>query len=103
MSDAWLIVILLTLATIAIRISGPLLTGHRQIPAWAIPVITVLPGALLTALIVVQVFSDGDQVVVDERIAGLAVAGLVLWRRPNAVILAMMAAAFVVATIRALT
>lgn len=103
MSDAWLIVALLTVATVAIRISGPLLTGHRELPAWATPVITVLPGALLTALIVVQVLSDGDRIVVDERLVGLAVAGLVLWRRQNAVILAMMAAAIAVAAIRALS
>lgn len=103
MSDAWLVVVLLTVATVAIRISGPLLTGHRELPTWAVPVITVLPGALLTALIVVQVFGDGDRIVVDERLAGLAVAGLVLWRRQNAVILAMLAAASVVAVIRALS
>lgn len=102
MSDTWLVVLLLTLATVAIRISGPLLTGHRELPGWAAPVIAVLPGALLTALIVVQVFSDGDRLVLDERLAGLAAAGLVLWRRRGAVITAMIAAAAVAAALRAL-
>lgn len=103
MSDAWLIVVLLTLATMAIRVSGPVLTGHRELPAWAVPVISVLPGALLTALIVIQVLTDGDKIVVDERLIGLAAAGLVLWRRRDSVILTMLAAAVVVAAFRALT
>ena len=73
---------------------------HFPIPV--VNIIAVLPGALLTALIVVQVFSDGDRLVLDERLAGLVAAGLVLWRRRGAVITAMIAAAAVAAALRAL-
>ncbi|QIG42485.1 AzlD domain-containing protein [Nocardioides anomalus] len=47
----------------------------------------LIPVALLSALVAVQVFSDGHRLVVDERAAGLAVAaGLLLLRAPFLVV-----------------
>lgn len=37
--------------------------------------------ALLTALVVMNTFSAGQQLVLDARLAALAVAALALWRR----------------------
>lgn len=39
------------------------------------------PVALLAALIAVQTFAEQQQLTVDSRAAGLAVAGLLIWRR----------------------
>jgi uncharacterized membrane protein len=103
MSNVWPTIALVALTTAALRVCGPILIGRRELPAWAIPVIEVLPGAMLTALIVVQTFSQGDRVVVDERALGIAVAGAILiWRR-NALIPAVLAAVIVVALLRAIT
>jgi hypothetical protein len=41
----------------------------------------LLPVALLAALIGVQTFSTGQHLVIDARVAGLAVAGVAVWRR----------------------
>lgn len=101
MSDIWAVVLLMTVGVVVIKTSGPFLIGHRELPGWAMPVITVLPGALLTAIIVVQVLSDGKKIVVDERLLGLAVAGSILWWRRNALLAAVVAAAASVALIRA--
>lgn len=101
MSDIWAVIVLLTFAVMLTKIGGPLLIGHRELPDWAIPVITVLPGALMTAVIVVQVLGAGNKIVVDERLAGLAAAGLVLYWRRNAFIAAIIAAAATAAVIRA--
>jgi branched-subunit amino acid transport protein len=47
----------------------------------------LLPVALLSALVAVQVFGSGHQVVVDERAAGLAAAmALLLLRAPFLVV-----------------
>lgn len=103
MSAGWLAVILLALTTMILRASGPLIVGKRPLPAWTAPVFSVLPAALLTALIVVQVFTRGNDVLVDERVFGLLFAGMLLFWRRGAVIAAMFGAAVVVALIRALT
>ncbi|KWX00731.1 branched-chain amino acid transporter AzlD [Carbonactinospora thermoautotrophica] len=61
----------------------------------------LLPIALLAALVVVQTFAQGQRVVVDARVAGLA-AGVValLLRAPFLVVIAV--AAGVAALVRAL-
>lgn len=41
----------------------------------------LLPIVLLAALVAVQTFSTGSQLVLDARAAGLAVAGIAVWRR----------------------
>ena len=41
----------------------------------------LLPIVLLSALVAVQTFSTGSALVLDARAAGLAVAGIAVWRR----------------------
>src|SRR6478752_3636018 len=41
----------------------------------------LLPIVLLAALVAVQTFSTGSALVLDARAAGLAVAGIAVWRR----------------------
>lgn len=55
-------------------------------------VATLLPVVLLSALIAVQTFSLGSTLVLDARAAGLAVAGVAVWRRwPFLVVVALAA------------
>ena len=59
----------------------------------------LLPVVLLSALVAVQAFSFGSALVLDARAAGLAVAGIAVWRRwPFLVVVAL--AAFTTATFR---
>src|SRR6478736_1738169 len=59
----------------------------------------LLPIVLLSALVAVQTFSTGSTLVLDARAAGLAVAGIAVWRRwPFLVVVAL--AAFTTAMIR---
>lgn len=102
MSDPLVLVLGLALVTAFLRASGPLFLGERALPAWAAPVISVLPAALITGLIVVQVVGPGDSITIDERLAGLAAAGAVLWWRRTAKITPILAAAVTVALLRLL-
>lgn len=103
MSDVWVTVILLAFASAAIRASGPIAVGARQMGRDATAVIELLAPALLAALIVVQTVGGEDGIDPDARIAGVAAAGLLLaWRR-SAMLTAVAAAALVTAGIRALT
>jgi uncharacterized membrane protein len=59
----------------------------------------LLPIVLLSALVAVQTFSYGPALVLDARAAGLAVAGVAVWRRlPFLVVVAL--AAFTTALVR---
>lgn len=102
MNETWALILVLAVATFALKVSGPLMIGHRELPRWAIPVISVLPGAMLTALIVVQTVGGEGRIVLDERLAGLTAAGIVLWWRRSALIVAVIAATATTALARAL-
>lgn len=54
----------------------------------------LLPLVLLSALIAIQTFTLGQQIVIDARAAGLAVAAIAVWRRwPFLVVVALAALA----------
>ena len=93
MSDAWLTVAALAVTTFAIKGSGPLALGGRELPPRAMNVIAFLAPALLSALIVVQTFSDGRSLTLDARAVGIAVAALSLSLRRSALLAVVLAAA----------
>lgn len=84
MSDAWVVILGLIVTSAAIRASGPVVLGGRELPARALDVITLLAPAMLAALVATQTFSgsgSGSELVVDERAIGVAGAGGVLLLR----------------------
>jgi branched-subunit amino acid transport protein len=100
-SDAWIVVIALTVTTVLIRASGPLLLGGRRLPRSLARVVVLLAPALLAALVITETLSDSSGLVLDERAAGVAAAGLsLLWR--DSLLLAMAVAVGVTAIARAL-
>jgi branched-subunit amino acid transport protein len=100
-SDAWIVVIALTVTTALIRASGPILLGGRDLPRPVARVVVLLAPALLAALVVTETLSDANGLVLDERAAGVAAAGLsLLWR--DSLLLAMAVAVLVTATARAI-
>ena len=101
MSETWAVVAGLTLTTALIRASGPMLLGGRRLGGRARSVVGLLAPALLAALVVVETFSDADGLILDERAAGVAAAGLtLLWR--ESWLLPMGVAVVVTAVLRAL-
>ncbi|MEA2273075.1 MAG: hypothetical protein QOI98_1783, partial [Solirubrobacteraceae bacterium] len=57
MSAPWTTIACLAVATAAIKASGPVLLGGRNLPSAAMRVITLLAPALLGALVVTQTFA----------------------------------------------
>jgi branched-subunit amino acid transport protein len=100
-SDGVIVLIGLTVTTGLIRASGPLLLGGRRLPSALNRVVVLLAPALLAALVVTETLSDSSGLVLDERAAGVAAAGLSLvWR--DSLLLAMAVAVVVTATARAI-
>lgn len=92
MSVAWTCVIAIGLATVLIKATGPVLAGQRELPVRAGRVVELLGPALLAALVATQAFADDEQLVLDERGAGLvAAAAAIALRAPILVVVAVAA------------
>ena len=93
MTEVWLVVALVGVGTVAIKSAGPVLLGGRPLPPRLAGVIDLLAPALFGALIAVQTFGDGQSLAVDERVIGVAVAGLAIWRKAPLIVVVILAAA----------
>ena len=102
MTDVWITIGALAVATALIKASGPVMFGGQALPAGALRVISLLAAALLAALVVTQTFTDDQDLVLDARVAGLAAAGGALALRRSLVV-TMISAAAATALVRALT
>ena len=100
MSTLWVTIVVVALASAAIKASGPVLVGGRDLPPRAVAVIAMLAPALLAALVVTETFGEDQHLVLDERAIGVAVAGLALALRAP-VLLAVALAAVATALVRA--
>lgn len=93
---AWLIA-----TTAAIRATGPIALGGRELPARMMGVIALLAPALLAALVVTETFrSESSELTVDERVLGVAGASVVLVLR-GSILAAMVVAMALTAGARA--
>jgi branched-subunit amino acid transport protein len=100
-SAVWLCVLVVGVATVAIKASGPVLAAGRELPQGAARVVDLLAPALLAALVATQAFASEDELVLDERAAGVLAAGVaILLRAPLLVV--VVAAAATAAGLRAL-
>jgi branched-subunit amino acid transport protein len=89
----WLVVLVVGLATVAIKGAGPVALGGRRLPARLAGVVALFGPALLAGLVAVQVFGGDRRLVVDARAAGLAVAAVALALRAPVLVAAVLAAA----------
>jgi branched-subunit amino acid transport protein len=101
MTPTWLVVALVGVATIAIKSIGPILLGGRALPPKIASLISLLAPALLAALVAINTFGSGRTLVLDERVLGVATAGVAVWRKAP-VLLVVVIAALVTAVARAL-
>jgi branched-subunit amino acid transport protein len=78
---------------VAIKAAGPVLLGGRPLPERLTRVVELLAPAVLAALVAVQTFGEGESLVVDERLLGVAAAGIALWRKAPLLVVVIVAAA----------
>lgn len=101
MREGAFVVLVLGVATYALKAAGPILIGNRELSPRLGRIISLVPAPLLAALVVVSVLIDGGRLLVDARAAGVAAAALVLWRG-GGFIPTVVAAAVVTALVRVL-
>jgi branched-subunit amino acid transport protein len=97
---SWTLVIVLGLGAYAFKVLGLVVIGARSLPPVVERCLALIPAALLSALIVKDTFSVGQDLVLDARAAGVAVAVVATWRRAPIPVVIVLGAA-VTAIVRA--
>ena len=83
----WALILSFGAVAYALKLLGAVVIGHRSVPAALQRCLLLIPAALLAALITKDTFTSGQEIVLDARIVGLVVAGVLSWRKaPFAVI-----------------
>lgn len=93
MSVVWLCVLAVGLATVAIKASGPVLAAGRELPEGTARVVDLLAPAVLAALVATQAFASDEELVLDERAAGLLAAGVAILLKAPLLVVVLVAAA----------
>jgi hypothetical protein len=91
--EAWLLIAIVGVCTIALKALGPLVIGGRALPRPVLGVVALLAPTLLAALIVTQAFADGRHLVFDARAAGLGAALVAVALRAPVLVVVVLAAA----------
>jgi branched chain amino acid efflux pump len=93
-STVWLVVLVVGVATIALKATGPVLLGDRTLPEPVARVVALLAPVLLAALVVTQTVGGDNELVLDARLVGVgAGAAAIAARAPLPVVVVVAAAA----------
>ena len=99
MSAAWIVVLTVGAITVLFKAAGPVFLGRRSLPPRVLALVEVLAPVMLAALVVTQAVGGNEELVLDERLAGIAVAGAALALRAPLIVV-MVAAAVTAALLR---
>jgi branched-subunit amino acid transport protein len=100
-SDIWGVVLLVGVATMAMKAIGPVFLAGRELPRTLSTLLLLLAPALLGALVVTQAVGGDREIVLDERLFGIGAAVVVILMRLPLLAVVVIAAA-VTAGVRAL-
>ena len=77
----WTLVLVLAAGAYAFKLTGLVVLGGRSLPAVFERCLALIPAAVITALVVKDTFSSGQDLVLDARAVGIGVAVVAAWRR----------------------
>lgn len=97
MSPVWVAVLGVGAATVALKATGPVLLGRRELPSWLAGPVALLAPAVLAAFVVTQAVGGHREIVADARLVGLGAGAIAVALR--APILAVVVAAAVAAAV----
>ena len=98
MSTVWLVVLVVGIATVALKATGPVLLGDRTLPEPVSRVVALLAPVLLSALVVTQTVGGDNELVLDARLAGVSAGAVAIAARaplPAVVVVAAVTTALV--------
>lgn len=89
----WTLILVLFAGAYAFKVTGLVILGGRTLPAVIDRCLALIPAAVVTALVVKDTFSSGQELVLDARAAGIAVATIAAWRRAPLIVVIVLGAA----------
>lgn len=98
--NVWLLIVGCVVTTVLFKAAGPVVVGGRELPAGFLRVVALMAPPLLAALVVTAALAEGQRLEVGADTAGVAAAGVLLWRG-RSVVLAVLVAVAVTAVLRA--
>ena len=98
---SWPLILTLGVGCYLFKVLGLVVIGARSLPPVVERCLALIPAALLSALIVKDVFSVGQELVLDARVAGGFVAVVATWRKAPIPVVIVLASA-VTALVRAI-
>ena len=98
---SWELVLLLAAGAYGCKVLGLVVIGARTLPDVVERCLILIPAALISALVVKDTFSTGQDLVLDARAIGVGAATFAAWRKAPLVIVIVTGAA-VTAAIRAI-
>jgi len=78
---SWWFIVVLAAGCYAFKVVGLVVIGDRTLPAVVGRCLALIPAAMISALIVLNTFSNGHDLTVDARAAGVGAAIVAAWRR----------------------
>ena len=99
---SWAAVLGLAAGAYALKALGVFGLSRARLTGWTLWIVQLLPAALLSALIALQLFGEGSVELMATRVAGVAVGAVAVWRQAPLVVV-IVAAAGVTAALRAVT
>lgn len=93
MTTVWIVVIVAGVGTLALKAAGPVILGGRPLPGRLSGVVTLVGPALLAALVAIGTFAEGQRLVVDARVLGVAAAAVAIRFRAPVLVVVILAAA----------
>jgi branched-subunit amino acid transport protein len=89
----WTLIILLTIGAYAFKVTGLVILGGRTLPPIFERCLALIPAAVLTALVMKDTFTQGQELVLDARALGIAVAVIAAWRKAPLIVVIVLGAA----------
>jgi len=97
----WTLIILLAVGAYAFKVTGLIILGGRSLPPVFERCLGLIPAAIITALVMKDTFTVGQDLTLDARALGIAVAVIAAWKRAP-LILVIVLGATVTALVRQL-
>jgi branched-subunit amino acid transport protein len=92
-SALWIAVLAGSLGCYLLKLAGLSVPAAWVEQPWVARVVDFVPAALLAALVAVQTLTSGNEIVVDGRLVGLAVAAVALALRAPFIVVLLLAGA----------
>jgi branched-subunit amino acid transport protein len=93
MSPVWTSVLGVGAATVALKATGPVLLGRRDLPPWLAGPVSLLAPAVLAAFVVTQTVGGHHDIVADARLVGLGAGAIAIALRAPILAVVVVAAA----------